>query len=95
MYRLPDHVQRWAELGRLVEPYVIDFYQRWYDTPVEPAYALQRATSARLDVDQPEQPGDVVAHDPVRACPAGSAAACTASASSLTVMSFSSSATGS
>jgi 5-methylthioadenosine/S-adenosylhomocysteine deaminase len=37
VYRFPDHVQRWAELGRLVEPYVLDFYQRWYDTPVEPA----------------------------------------------------------
>ena len=39
VYRPPDHVQRWAELGRLVEPYVIDFYQRWYATPVEPASA--------------------------------------------------------
>jgi 5-methylthioadenosine/S-adenosylhomocysteine deaminase len=38
VYRFPDHVHRWAELGRLVEPFVIDFYQRWYDTPVEPAY---------------------------------------------------------
>lgn len=38
VYRTPEHVQRWAELGRLVEPYVIDFYQRWYDLPVEPAY---------------------------------------------------------
>jgi hypothetical protein len=37
VYRLPEHVQRWAELGGLVEPYVIDFYQRWYATPVEPA----------------------------------------------------------
>ena len=38
VYRLPRNVRRWAELGRLVEPYVIDFYQRWYDLPVEPAY---------------------------------------------------------
>jgi 5-methylthioadenosine/S-adenosylhomocysteine deaminase len=37
VYKIPDHVARWAELGRLVEPFVIDFYQRWYDTPVEPA----------------------------------------------------------
>jgi 5-methylthioadenosine/S-adenosylhomocysteine deaminase len=37
VYRLPEHVRRWAELGGLVEPYVIDFYQRWYATPVEPA----------------------------------------------------------
>ena len=38
MYRLPEHVRRWAALGPMVEPYVIDFYQRWYDTPIEPAY---------------------------------------------------------
>jgi 5-methylthioadenosine/S-adenosylhomocysteine deaminase len=38
MYKLPEHVRRWAALGPLVEPYVIDFYQRWYDTPIEPAY---------------------------------------------------------
>ena len=46
VYRFPDHVQRWAELGRLVEPYVIDFYQRWYATPVEPAsmYNAKQAT---------------------------------------------------
>jgi 5-methylthioadenosine/S-adenosylhomocysteine deaminase len=37
VYRLPERTRRWAELGRLVEPYVIDFYQRWYDTPIEPA----------------------------------------------------------
>jgi 5-methylthioadenosine/S-adenosylhomocysteine deaminase len=37
VYRLPPQVARWAELGRLVEPYVIDFYQRWYDLPVEGA----------------------------------------------------------
>lgn len=37
IYRLPDDVARWLELGRLVEPSVIDFYQRWYDTPVDPA----------------------------------------------------------
>ncbi len=46
VYRFPDRVQRWAELGRLVEPYVIDFYQRWYATPVEPAstYNAKQAT---------------------------------------------------
>jgi 5-methylthioadenosine/S-adenosylhomocysteine deaminase len=37
IYRLPEHAARWAELGRLVEPYVLEFYQHWYDTPVEPA----------------------------------------------------------
>jgi hypothetical protein len=38
IYRLPDEVARWVELGRLVEPVVIDFYQRWYAEPVRPAY---------------------------------------------------------
>ena len=48
VYRFPDEVQRWAELGELVEPHVIDFYQRWYDTPVEPAsvYNARRAPEA-------------------------------------------------
>ena len=44
IYRLPGHVQRWAELGRLVEPYVIEFYRRWYDTPVESAYLYNPRT---------------------------------------------------
>jgi 5-methylthioadenosine/S-adenosylhomocysteine deaminase len=30
--------QRWVELGRAVEPVAIDFYRRWYETPVTPAY---------------------------------------------------------
>jgi 5-methylthioadenosine/S-adenosylhomocysteine deaminase len=38
VYQVSDQVKRWAELGTLVEPYVIDFYQRWYDTPIEPAH---------------------------------------------------------
>lgn len=38
IYRLPDEVARWVELGHLLEPFVIDFYQRWYTEPVEPAY---------------------------------------------------------
>ncbi|HYX80699.1 MAG TPA: amidohydrolase family protein [Actinomycetota bacterium] len=38
IYRLPDDVARWVELGRLVEPVVIDFYKRWYAEPVEPAH---------------------------------------------------------
>jgi 5-methylthioadenosine/S-adenosylhomocysteine deaminase len=38
IYRLPDEVARWIELGRLVEPAVIDFYQRWYAEPIRPAY---------------------------------------------------------
>ncbi len=37
VYRPSPQAQRWAELGQLIEPYVIDFYQRWYDLPIEPA----------------------------------------------------------
>jgi 5-methylthioadenosine/S-adenosylhomocysteine deaminase len=43
VYRLPEHVMRWGELGGLVEPYVLDFYKRWYDTPVDPAYVYNAA----------------------------------------------------
>ena len=37
IYRPSEDVRRSAELGRLVEPYVIDFYRPWYETPIEPA----------------------------------------------------------
>ena len=37
IYRPSEDVVRSAELGRLVEPYVIDFYRPWYRTPIEPA----------------------------------------------------------
>jgi 5-methylthioadenosine/S-adenosylhomocysteine deaminase len=37
IYRPSDEDRRSAELGRLVEPYVIDFYRPWYRTPIEPA----------------------------------------------------------
>jgi 5-methylthioadenosine/S-adenosylhomocysteine deaminase len=47
IYRLPEQVQRWAELGRLVEPYVLDFYRRWYDTPVEAATVFNPRTAPR------------------------------------------------
>jgi hypothetical protein len=51
VYRLPERTRRWAELGRLVEPYVIDFYQRWYDTPIEPAsgYNARRPPMPAMD----------------------------------------------
>jgi 5-methylthioadenosine/S-adenosylhomocysteine deaminase len=39
VYRLSPEVQRWLELGDAVKPTVIDFYQRWYSIPVEPAHA--------------------------------------------------------
>ena len=38
VYRPSAEVQRWAELGTLVEPYLADFYRPWYETPLEPAY---------------------------------------------------------
>jgi 5-methylthioadenosine/S-adenosylhomocysteine deaminase len=37
IYRPSEDAARSAELGRLVEPYVIDFYRSWYETSIEPA----------------------------------------------------------
>jgi hypothetical protein len=36
-------------LGTLVDPYVIDFYRKWYDTPVEPAYVYNVRRSPDAD----------------------------------------------
>jgi 5-methylthioadenosine/S-adenosylhomocysteine deaminase len=44
VYRFPEHVKRWSQLGELVEPTVLEFYKRWYDTPVVPAYVYNPAT---------------------------------------------------
>lgn len=38
VYRPAAEVRRWAELGSQVEPYLADFYRRWYETPIEPAH---------------------------------------------------------
>jgi 5-methylthioadenosine/S-adenosylhomocysteine deaminase len=38
IYAPSSQVQRWAELGRAVEPVAIDFYRRWYETPLSPGY---------------------------------------------------------
>jgi 5-methylthioadenosine/S-adenosylhomocysteine deaminase len=38
VYRPSAQVRRWAELGNEVEPYLADFYRRWYETPIEPAH---------------------------------------------------------
>ena len=38
VYRPSAEVQRWAQLGALVEPYLSGFYRPWYQTPVEPAH---------------------------------------------------------
>ena len=38
VYQPSAEVRRWAELGTLVEPYLAQLYQPWYDAPVEPAH---------------------------------------------------------
>jgi 5-methylthioadenosine/S-adenosylhomocysteine deaminase len=38
IYAPSSERQRWVDLGRTVEPVVLDFYKRWYETPVQPAY---------------------------------------------------------
>lgn len=40
VYQASDEVRRWSELGRLVEPTVLDFYRAGYTLPVEPAQAF-------------------------------------------------------
>jgi 5-methylthioadenosine/S-adenosylhomocysteine deaminase len=37
VYQASPEVRRWAELGALVEPYVLDFYRPWYEAAVSPA----------------------------------------------------------
>jgi 5-methylthioadenosine/S-adenosylhomocysteine deaminase len=44
VYQFPEHVKRWSQLGVLVEPHVLEFYKRWYDTQIEPAYVYNPAT---------------------------------------------------
>jgi len=44
VYRASPEVRRWAELGGLVEPYVLDFYRDWYDVPVQPAHVYNAGT---------------------------------------------------
>jgi hypothetical protein len=45
VYRSSPEVRRWAELGGLVEPYVLDFYRDWYGVPVEPAHVYNARTA--------------------------------------------------
>jgi 5-methylthioadenosine/S-adenosylhomocysteine deaminase len=52
VYRPAADVQRWAELGTLVEPYLAGFYRPWYQSPVEPAYVY----NPRRPPDQPVPP---------------------------------------
>ncbi len=44
VYRPSAEVQRWAELGTLVEPYLPDFYRPWYETRIDPAYTYNAKT---------------------------------------------------
>lgn len=48
VYRPTAQVQRWAELGSLVEPYLPDFYRPWYETPVEAAYVYNASRPPAL-----------------------------------------------
>jgi 5-methylthioadenosine/S-adenosylhomocysteine deaminase len=38
VYRPSARVQRWAELGIQVEPYLAEIYRPWYETPLDPGY---------------------------------------------------------
>ncbi len=38
VYRPSARVQRWAELGIQVEPYLPEVYRPWYETPIDPGY---------------------------------------------------------
>jgi len=39
--------QHWVELSRKVEPVVLDFYRRWYETPLDPAYVYNARSLPR------------------------------------------------
>ena len=47
IYAPSEQRQRWVELGRRVEPYAVDFYQRWYETPLDPAYVYNSRSLPR------------------------------------------------
>jgi 5-methylthioadenosine/S-adenosylhomocysteine deaminase len=47
IYAPSEQRQRWVELGRQVEPFAVDFYQRWYDTPLDPAYVYNSRSLPR------------------------------------------------
>jgi 5-methylthioadenosine/S-adenosylhomocysteine deaminase len=43
IYRQTTTTKRWAELGRLVEPAVVEMFTKWYEVPVEGAYSYNAA----------------------------------------------------
>jgi len=47
IYAPSPEQQRWVELGRKVEPVVLDFYRRWYETPLDPAYVYNARSLPR------------------------------------------------
>jgi 5-methylthioadenosine/S-adenosylhomocysteine deaminase len=47
IYAPSEERQRWVDLGRAVEPVVLDFYRRWYETPVDPAYVYNARSLRR------------------------------------------------
>ena len=47
IYAPSEERQHWVELGRAVEPVVLDFYRRWYETPVDPAYVYNARSLPR------------------------------------------------
>jgi 5-methylthioadenosine/S-adenosylhomocysteine deaminase len=56
VYRPSAQVRRWAELGRLVEPYLPEFYRPWYETPIEPAHVYNPRTPPASPGRPPEGP---------------------------------------
>ena len=46
VYRQNATTRRWAELGQLVEPTVVEMFSEWYEVPVEPAIAYNAARPA-------------------------------------------------
>jgi 5-methylthioadenosine/S-adenosylhomocysteine deaminase len=48
IYAPSEDAQRWGALGRAVEPTVIEFYRRWYETPVDPAFVYNYKSLPRL-----------------------------------------------
>jgi 5-methylthioadenosine/S-adenosylhomocysteine deaminase len=47
IYAPSEERRHWVELGRAVEPVVLDFYRRWYETPVDPAYVYNARSLPR------------------------------------------------
>jgi 5-methylthioadenosine/S-adenosylhomocysteine deaminase len=55
VYQPSAEVRRWAELGRLVEPYLAPFYRPWYQVPIEAGY-LYNPRRPPADPGRPPDP---------------------------------------